>query len=74
MDRRPGWSCRSVKFSSSNVLRPHMHVDPVPSPLRKSPPWHMKLAICRPGASVTVEIDRLDVAAGISTQEIAVER
>lgn len=23
-----------------------MQVDPVPSPLRKSPPWHMKLGIC----------------------------
>ena len=45
MERRPGWSCLRVKFSSSKDLKPQMVVDPVPSPLRKSPPWHMKLEI-----------------------------
>lgn len=48
MESRPGWSCLRVKFSSSKDLNPQMQVDPEPSPLRKSPPWHMKLGICAP--------------------------
>jgi hypothetical protein len=45
MDSSPGCSCFRRKFSSANDLVPYMHVLPVPSPLRKSPPWHMKLGI-----------------------------
>lgn len=46
MDSKKGLSCLRVKFSSSNDLNPQIHVEPVPSALRKSPPWHMKLGIC----------------------------
>jgi hypothetical protein len=45
MERRPGWSCLRVKFSSSKDLKPQMQVEPEPSPFRKSPPWHMNLGI-----------------------------
>lgn len=41
MDRRPGESCFRLKFSSSKDRVPYIHVEPVPSPFRKSPPWHM---------------------------------
>lgn len=47
MDSRPGTSCFKLKFSSSNARVPYIHVDPVPSPLRKSPPWHMNPWIYR---------------------------
>lgn len=45
IDNNPGSVCFIVKFSSANVLVPYIHVEPVPSPLRKSPPWHMKSLI-----------------------------
>ena len=45
MERSPGRSCFRLKFSSAKVLVPYMQVDPVPSPFRKSPPWHMNWGI-----------------------------
>merc|ERR1719516_748205 len=44
MDRIPGPVCFSAKFSSSNLL-PYIDLPPVPLPLVKSPPWHMKLGM-----------------------------
>ena len=44
---RPAESCLRLKFSSAKDLVPYMEVLPVPSPLRKSPPWIMKLLIYR---------------------------
>lgn len=52
MESNPGSVCLRLKFSSSNVFKPYIHVLPVPSPLRKSPPWHMKSLICSAGLLV----------------------
>ena len=41
----PGRSCLSVKFSSANLRVPYIDMDPVPSPLTKSPPCIMKSLI-----------------------------
>jgi hypothetical protein len=41
MDSSPAPVCFPTKFSSANLV-PYMHVHPVPSPFRKSPPWIMK--------------------------------
>ena len=49
MLNKPPFSCLRLKFSSAKFLVPYMHMDPVPSPLRKSPPWIMKFGIWRLG-------------------------
>merc|ERR1719215_882267 len=46
MERRPGLSCFSTKFSSGN-RSPKILREPVPSPLTKSPPWIMKSLMMR---------------------------
>jgi hypothetical protein len=39
MERIPGWSCLTTKFSSLNRSEPYIVAEPVPSPFKKSPPW-----------------------------------
>ena len=46
IDKIPGPVCLSWKFSSAN-FSPNMLSPPVPFPLVKSPPWHMKSGITR---------------------------
>ena len=43
--KMPGPSCLRLKFSSAKDLTPYMEALPVPSPLRKSPPWIIKSLI-----------------------------
>lgn len=45
MDKSPGLSCFSVKFSSANFSVPYIVLEPVPLPLMKSPPWIIKFLI-----------------------------
>ena len=45
IDKIPGPSCFEMKFSSSKVEPPYIEVQPVPSPLTKSPPIRKKIQI-----------------------------
>lgn len=51
---KPGVSCFSWKFSSAKALVPYMHVLPVPSPLRKSPPCIMNSLICDESDAIVI--------------------
>ncbi|CAH0364764.1 unnamed protein product [Pelagomonas calceolata] len=46
MDSNPGPECLRLKFSSANDS-PYMEIQPVPSPLRISPPWIMNSLMTR---------------------------
>lgn len=60
IDNKPSVSCFKLKSSSAKLLVPYMQVDPVPSPCKKSPPWHMNLGICANVDPAILSVSQID--------------